>query len=125
MDTAKKVLVIDDNILDVMEVEKYLLAAGYEVSKLASAHGCVAKLDYERPDILLVDIAMKHLNAQELFDSIRHSREHEELIVVLFSDLEAETLQSICVEHDFHGYFSKSIGLDQIGAFLDNFYREA
>ena len=124
MELSKKVLIIDNNILDVMEAEKYLAESGYEVSKLASPSGCIAKLDYDRPDILLIDISMPHLNAQELFDSVRHNREHEDLIVVLFSDLEAETLQSICIEHDFHGYFSKSIGLDQISAFLDNFYDE-
>jgi PleD family two-component response regulator len=124
MEQRKKVLIIDDNILDVMEAEKYLRDAGYDVSKLASPSGALAKLDYDRPDVLLVDISMAHLNAQELFDAVRKSREHEDLIVILFSDLEAETLQSICVEHDFHGYFSKTIGLDQIGAFLDNFYED-
>ena len=68
---------------------------------------------------------MSRLNAQELFSSVQSSPDHAELIIVLFSDLDAETLRSICVEHDFHGYFCKSMGLHQIGAFLDNFYEDA
>lgn len=121
----RKVLIIDENILDVIEADKALRAAGYDVVKLASPAGCVAKLDYERPDILLIDISMARLNAQELFDDVRANPDHEDLIIVLFSDLDAETLQSICLEHDFHGYFCKSMGTHQIGAFLDNFYEEA
>ena len=122
---GKKVLIVDENILDVMEAEKYLRERGYEVAKLASPNGCVAKIDYEKPDILLIDISMSRLNAQELFSTVQSSPQHEELIIVLFSDLDAETLRSICVEHDFHGYFCKSMGLHQIGSFLDNFYEEA
>jgi PleD family two-component response regulator len=124
MSYRRKVLIIDDNILDVMEAEKYLREAGYDVAKLASPNGCVAKIDYEKPEILLIDISMSRLNAQELFSTVQNSPEHEDLIIVLFSDLDAETLRGICVEHDFHGYFCKSMGLHQIGKFLDNFYEE-
>jgi PleD family two-component response regulator len=124
MNLSKKVLIIDENILDVMEAEKHLRSAGYEVAKLASPHGCVAKIDYEKPDILLIDISMARLNAQSLFEALHESPDHEELIVVLFSDLDAENLRAICVEHDFHGYFCKSMGIDQIARFLDNFYEE-
>ena len=120
----RKVLIIDENILDVMAAEQALKQSGYLVCRLASPSGCIAKIDYEQPEILLIDISMARLDAQELFDVIHTNPEHEELIVVLYSDLDAETLQSICVEHDFHGYFCKSMGLEQIGSFLDNFYED-
>ena len=125
MNYGKKVLIVDENILDVMEAERFLDKVGYEVAKLASPNGAIAKIDYEKPDILLIDISMSRLNAQELFSTVQSSPEHAELIIVLFSDLDAETLRSICVEHDFHGYFCKSMGLHQIGSFLDNFYEDA
>lgn len=124
MNDTRKVLIIDDNILDVMAAEKVLARNGYDVVKLASPHGCLAKIDFERPEVLLVDISMPKLNAQELFEAIQQSPEHEDLIIVLFSELDAETLLEICVEHDFHGYFCKSIGIDQVGTFLDQFFEE-
>ena len=108
--------------MDVMEAEKSLRQEGYQVVRLASPAGCIAKIDYERPDILLIDISMSRLNAQELFDSIRRNADHEDLIIVLSSDLDAETLQTMCMEHDFHGYFCKSMGSHQIGSFLNNFF---
>ena len=124
IDQDRKVLIIDENILDVMMAEKALRQSGYHVTRLASASGCIAKIDYEKPEILLIDISMSRLDPQELFEDIKKNPEHEELIVVLYSDLDAETLQAICVEHDFHGYFCKSMGIGQIGSFLDNFYDE-
>ena len=107
-----------------MSAERALATAGYSVSRLASPSGCVAKIDYEQPEILLIDIAMARLDAQEIFDNVRQNPDHEDLIIVLYSDLDAETLQAICLEHDFHGYFCKSMGIDGIGGFLDNFYEE-
>ncbi len=124
MEEERKVLIIDENLMDVMAAEKSLRAEGYHVVRLASPAGCVAKIDYERPDILIIDISMARLNAQELFDSIRKNSDHEDLIIVLASDLDAETLQEMCLEHDFHGYFCKSMGSHQLGAFINNFFEE-
>ncbi len=120
----QKVLIIDENLMDVMEAETSLRREGYQVVRLASPAGCIAKLDYERPDILLIDISMSHFNSQEFFDSLRRNPDHEELIVVLTSNLDAETLQAMCLEHDFHGYFCKSMGNHQVGSFLNNFYED-
>jgi PleD family two-component response regulator len=118
----KRVLVIDENLIDLLKAQDSLETSGYKVSKLSGPSGCLAKVDYECPAILLVDISMSRLNAQSLFDGIRNNSEHEDLIIVLFSDLDADTLQELCVEHDFHGYYCKSMGIENLGDFLDNFY---
>ena len=43
-------------------------------------------------------------------------------VVVLFSDLDAPTLQAMCMDNDIHGYFSKSMDIRRIGEFLEQFY---
>ena len=119
---GRKVLILDSNILDVIEAESRLIAAGFVVSKLASPNGALAKIEYERPDILLLDITMPRLNVQEVLDGLRADPVLEEIVVVLFSDLDAPTLQGMCMDNDIHGYFSKSMDIRRIGEFLEQFY---
>lgn len=122
MTISRKVMILDHNILDVMEVENHLGASGYEVVTLSSPNGVLSKLDYERPEILLLDLAMPRLNVEELLQTLRASADYEELVIVLFSDMEAERLQEYCIDNDINGYFSKSMDISQIGEFLNNFY---
>jgi PleD family two-component response regulator len=117
-------MILDHNILDVMEVENHLASSDFEVVALSSPNGVLSKIDYEQPEILLLDLSMPRLNIEELLETLHQSEEYEELVIVLFSDLEAETLQEFCIENDINGYFCKSMDVSQIGDFLDNFYEE-
>lgn len=121
---SRKVMILDDHILDVMQAETALRKGGYDVVKMSSPHGVLAKLDYERPEILLLDVTMERINVRGILESLRMSPEHEDLIVVLFSDLEADELQEWCREHDIHGYYCKSMDISRVPEFLDNFYEE-
>lgn len=122
MEPTRKVMILDDNILDVMEVEEYLEVGGYQVVKLSSPNGVLSKIDYEQPEILLLDMQMPRLNMDELLEELRGSVEYEDLVIVLFSDMEAETMQQYCINNDINGYFCKSMDVTQIAEFLDNFY---
>ncbi len=121
----RKVLIIDSNILDVLRAEKTLQAAGFSVGRLTTPHGALAKIEYEQPDVLLLDVTMPRLNVQEILGGLRADASFEDVVVVLFSDLDAPTLQSMCVDHDIHGYFSKSMDIEKVGTFLRQFYDEA
>lgn len=115
-------MLLDENLIDVMTAEKHLKNGGYNVVPLTSTNGVLSKIDFERPDILLLDIEMGRLNATDLFETLRASEEYEDLVIVLFSDLSAEQLQKQCIENDINGYFCKSMDVSQIGEFLDNFF---
>lgn len=122
MAVSRKVMILDDNILDVMEVEKYLTGGGYEVVHLSTPNGALSKIEYESPEILLLDLKMARLNVQDLIGTLRGTPDLEELVIVLFSDMEAEKLQQFCMDHDINGYFCKSMDVRQIAEFLNNFY---
>jgi PleD family two-component response regulator len=122
--SERSVLIIDANLMDVLRVEKHLVAAGYRVSKLAGAHGVIPRIEYERPDVVLIDITMPRLNVGEVLDAFQNHADLEETVVVLFSGLDGPTLQAMCQENNIHGYFSKSMDVSLIGSFLDQFFEE-
>jgi CheY-like chemotaxis protein len=122
MGESRKVMIIDDNILDVMNAEKHLEEGKYEVVRLSSPNGALSKIDYEEPDVLLLDIDMDRLDADDLIGTLRSSPDYRELVVVIYTDRDAEKLQEYCVEKDVNGYFCKSMDISGIADFLENFF---
>lgn len=121
-EASRKVMVLDDNVLDVLKVEKVLKAANYEVSTLLSPAGALAKIEFELPDVLLVELSTKNLNIDALMNELRAGSLLNEMAIVAFSGLDPEFLQSWCIQHDVNGYYSKSMGIENVDTFLNNFF---
>jgi PleD family two-component response regulator len=122
--TGRSVLILDSNLLDVLEAESHLVRDGFRVSKLTGSNGALARIEYEKPEVVLLDITMARLNVQEMLEALRSDPELEEIVVVLYSNLDGPTLQQMCRENNIHGYFSKSMDITRIGQFINQFFVE-
>ena len=118
----RKVMLIDDNIISLMVTAEVLTTHGYTVSKTASAKGCIAKLEYEAPDVVLVDPTMPLLAMDQLLDAIRSEDIDKDVSVVLFSDKPPKELVSMCQLKNMNGYFSKSIEVTRLPEYIDVFF---
>ena len=116
-----KVLIVDEDVLLVLKAERVLQGGDYEVAHRTSPSGFWAKIDYERPDVLLVDIDMGMLDTKDVLARLRTDESYEEMAIVLFSGKDATELQQFCVDHDVNGYFCKTQEIEQLPAFLQNF----
>lgn len=121
-DTKPKVMIIDNDLIALMATADRLQADGYRVLKVPSTHGLRAKLDYERPDILLIDVQMPQLAADDLLDHLHTAPEHPDLTIVLYSNLPPENLEEICKAKDLHGYFNKGLSPDLLSAFISKIF---
>jgi len=110
---ARKVMILDDNVMDVLQVEKALKASGYTFTSLLSPRGALSKVEFERPEILLLEIATKKFKVETLIGELKASSFYHSLVVVLFSHKDPEYLQAWCVKHDLNGYYSKSMGISK------------
>jgi len=119
-----KVLILDNSLLDVIAIENVLDEAGYDVVKLTSPNGVLAKIDYERPDALLINPWMPRLDSADIIATLASAPEFEEMVLIAIGETDAATLQAFCIEHDLHGYFSKTMDLNGLADFLDNFFVE-
>ncbi len=122
MESGRKVLILDADIMTVMDVEEYLDQGGYQVVHLSSPAGAISKIEYEQPDVLLLDIEMDRLDVDDLLQTLQSDTDSEELVIVAFSDVPAEELQQYCMEKELNGYFCKSMDITQIAEFLNNFF---
>lgn len=119
-----RVMLLDHSLLDVMKMEKALLERGYDVLRMTSPNGVLAKIDYECPDVLLINPWMPRLDVAELLATLTSSEKFQDMVIVALGDKDAPTLQAFCIEHDLHGYFSKTMDIKSIGGFLDNFFED-
>ncbi len=120
--TPRKIMLVDDNIISMMVTDEVLTSHGYRVSKTTSPNGCIAKIEYEEPDLLLIDVEMARLAVDDLFSSLVNNKEHPDLVVVIFSNMEPGELQDLCQTKDAHGYFSKSMDVTRLPEFIDYFF---
>ena len=123
METDKrKIMLLDDNIISMMVTADVLKAHGYEVVQTTSPNGSIAKLDYELPDVLLVDVDMPRLAFDDILRSIQQTDEHGELVVILFSSRSPKELNELCETKDLHGYFSKKMDVTRLAEYVDYFF---
>ena len=118
----RKVMLIDDNIISLMVTAEVLSTHGYTVAKTASAQGCIAKIEYEEPDVVLVDPAMPRLPMDRLLETIRNGDMEKDVSVVLFSDQPAKVLIETSQAKNMNGYFSKSIEVTRLPEYMENFF---
>ena len=121
-DDKRKVMLIDDNIISLMVTAEVLSTHGYAVAKTASAQGCIAKVEYELPDVVLIDPSMPRLPMDTLLETIRSEDIEKDISVVLFSDQPAKEMIETTKSKNMNGYFSKSIEVTRLPEYMENFF---
>ena len=70
--TAAKILVIDDEPINIVFVRNILVASGYRnVLALSDAPSAMATIERERPDVVLLDIVMPQVSGLEILSQMR------------------------------------------------------
>ncbi len=70
-ETAKKVLVVDDEPMLVEAVEAYLKKSGYAVFTACDGKEAMEKFHALSPDLVLLDLMLPYLSGEEICQSIR------------------------------------------------------
>ncbi|HEU4537679.1 MAG TPA: ATP-binding protein, partial [Polyangiaceae bacterium] len=99
----RKVLVVDDDPMHARVAESVLARGGYEVAREASAEAALARLDRERPDLLVVDLLLPGLSGAELLARVRARPDLRRLpaVVLTARDLDADESRELARVADF------------------------
>jgi two-component system cell cycle response regulator len=83
-----RVLVVDDNFLNVKLLEELLKSASYEVATAMSGEAALEKLRQSRPDIVLLDVMMPGMDGYEVCRRIRQNERTARLPVIMVTALD-------------------------------------
>src|SRR4051812_19929898 len=121
--SARTILVIDDNAV-VLEVTRSMLEqAGFRVVTHDRASGAVVAVLHERPDLVLLDVNMPNMSGDSLADILGRTRATRGTLVVLYSSLPANALRMKALAAGAHGFIQKTGAqselVRQVRAFLE------
>lgn len=121
--SARTILVIDDNAV-VLEVTRSMLEqAGFRVVTLDRASGAIVAVLHERPDLVLLDVNMPNMTGDSLADALGRTRATRGTLVVLYSSLPANALRMKALASGAHGFIQKTGAqaelVRQVRAFLE------
>ncbi|MGL4208707.1 MAG: HD domain-containing phosphohydrolase [Candidatus Adiutrix sp.] len=82
LDSPQKIMVVDDELLNLKLIAAMLKPQGYEVILANNGEECLAKVEQSPPDLILMDIMMPNMNGFEVVTKLK-SREHLALIPIV------------------------------------------
>ena len=85
-----KILVVDDQEVNLELMEAHLVPEGSEVCFAGSGPEALDKLDSEQPDLVLLDIMMPEMDGNEVCRRLRSAPGHDTVPVVMITALEDE-----------------------------------
>lgn len=82
---GKRILVVDDDVMNLKMAEFILEKKQYEVLKAESGMECLSCLKTEKVDLVLLDLEMPVLNGLKTLERIREDREISDVPVIFLS----------------------------------------
>jgi two-component system, cell cycle response regulator DivK len=114
--TAPRVLIVDDNPMNIAISEVVLLAANFEIESAGNAVEARQRVAAFKPDLILMDVQMPGMDGLELTRMLKADLATRHIVVVAFTAFamrgdEAKMLAAGC-----DGYLSKPIDVKKFGA---------
>ena len=116
-----KVMIMSPVLSEVIELEKLLVKAGYEVCKLTGSSGVLAKFDFEKPDILIVNADLGG-GMDAVLGTIVSAPGMQRMVTVLLGNGNVSETEAYCRQMGLNGYYMAAQGLEGIVDFLKQFW---
>jgi DNA-binding response OmpR family regulator len=116
-DVVKKILVVEDDPVNLQILSDFLSANGYDTHGASSGTEGLERFRSERPDLMLVDVQLPRKNGFEVCFEVKRSPEGRTLPVLLMSAVYTDREHAQRYSHESlkaDGYLSKPFNLDEL-----------
>ncbi|HTY23631.1 MAG TPA: sigma 54-interacting transcriptional regulator [Desulfomonilaceae bacterium] len=112
-----RILIVDDEPSALEVLEMHLTENGFEVNSAVDGKGCIQKVRYFKPQIIILDVRLPDANGIDLINTIKETGEAPHIIVVTaFHDM-ATTVKAI--KQGAFEYIPKPIDLDELDTAIE------
>ena len=80
-----KILVVDDNELNVEVVSELLKSSGYTVQNAYGGRDALDMIYHEKPDLLLLDLMMPEVSGEDVLKEIKNNEQYKNIPVILLT----------------------------------------
>ncbi len=121
----KKILVIDDDMTFVASMKASLDPEKYVVSSAGNGEEGLARIEEERPDLILLDIMMPKMDGIEFLKKLNEKYGAGKIPVLITSNISTLDKISEGVSLGVRGYFIKSNeSLEGIAGIIDDVFKK-
>ena len=120
---AKKILVVEDNELNLKLFCDLLRAHGYEAEPVRDGREAVERTRAFAPDLIIMDIQMPHISGLELIEQLKADAELKAIPIMAVTAYAAKGDEERIRDAGAEGYVSKPISVakfvESVGALLE------
>jgi CheY-like chemotaxis protein len=113
-----KVLVVDDNMLNIKVAERALSQLKFTIESALSGKEAIEKVKSNKYDIILLDIMMPEMSGETTFKELQKIKDFKTPVVALTADA-VQGAKDKYLKEGFNGYIAKPFTRDQIKEKLD------
>ena len=114
--SATRVLIVDDNALNVIVAQVVLSADGFEIESATDADEAVQKIDVFRPALILMDIQLPGLDGLELTRRLKAAPATQHIVIVAFTAYAMRGDAEKMLAAGCDGFVSKPIDVNKFAA---------
>ena len=122
--SSARILVVEDNPLNMKLVRDVLTVSGYEILEASSGEAGVDLAETCEPDLVLMDIQLPGIDGYEALRMLRQNPRLDEVPVVAVTAFAMKEDRERAAREGFDGYLGKPISVralpSQVGEFLSN-----
>jgi two-component system, cell cycle response regulator DivK len=124
MATPARVLVVEDNALNLKLVRDVLLHAGFEVIEARSGEAGIACVVDSRPDLILMDLQLPGIDGTQAMRTIKASPSGSNVPIVALTAFAMPEDRERALRDGFDGYLSKPISARDLPRQITEFLSE-
>lgn len=114
--SIQKVLVVDDSKTELMFLTEILHQQGYQVRTAENAEQALAKLEEEKPDLILMDVVMPGQNGFQLTRSLARNTKFADVPIIMCTSKNQETDRVWGLRQGASDYITKPVNPQELQA---------
>ena len=118
---AKKILIVDDNKLNIKVARKAMSDLDYEIDEVHNGDECLEKIKEKQYDVILMDIMMPGMSGDETLVKLKEDSNFNTPVIAVTADVEAGS-ETKYLNQGFTSYIGKPFTRDQIKEKLDKLF---
>ncbi len=121
MSEAKKILVIEDDMVTQRVVSVRLEINGYNVITAQDGEEGLKKAREENPDLLMLDLMLPKMNGYEVCRMLKFDDKHKNIPIIILSSLDQQDEREKAIKGGADAYFIKPFDLELLLAKIKSF----
>ena len=114
--SAPRVLIVDDNPMNVTLAHVVLSADGFEVESATDAQEAIQLVSFCRPELILMDIQLPGVDGLELTRQLKAEPSTRQIVIVAFTSFAMQGDEEKIRAAGCNGYISKPIDVNSFAA---------